>query len=321
MHHSSNIVILDGFTLNPGDLNWDGFNEFDNVQIFDRTSPAQIVERAKDADILLVNKIEITNELLNQLPNLKCICVLATGFNNIDIQAAREKNIPVCNVKGYSSESVAQHVFAMILALTNSVIAHSNSVNAGDWSNCPDFSYTLHPIGELQAKTMGIYGFGRIGQAVAKIALAFGMNVIAKHKHPERDRMEGVAFVETEALFRESDIISLHAPLTPENAGMINRELLSTMKQSALLINTARGGFINEEDLKYALENKIIAGAGLDVLMAEPPAENHPLVNIPNCLITPHVAWASTEARTRLLNDTLQNVKSFLNGTPQNVVN
>ncbi len=321
MENKTNIVILDGYTLNPGDLTWDAFNNLGQVTIFDRTPQAEVLERAKHAEVLVVNKVEVTRELMDQLPALRCICVLATGFNNIDIEAAREKNIPVCNVKGYSSESVAQHVFALMLEFTNHVRAHHESVSRGDWSQYEDFSYTLGTINELSGKTMGIYGFGRIGQAVAKIALAFGMKVIAKHKHPERDKMEGMTFVEGDQLFRESDFVSLHAPLTKENAGLINTQLLEMMKPSAFLINTARGGFINEQDLKSALESGQIAGAALDVLSAEPPADNHILTGVENCLITPHVAWASKEARERLMQETLLNIQGFLEGNTRNAVN
>ncbi len=320
MNHTTNIVILDGFTLNPGDLSWEDFEAIGNAKIYDRTPEDKIIERSIHADILIINKVKLTAQVLEQLPKLKCICVLATGFNNIDTTAASERSIPVCNVRGYSSKSVAQHVFAMILELANEVAAHNNSVVNNDWSSCPDFSYTLNPIMELSDKTLGIYGFGRIGQAVAKIGLAFGMTIIAKHKHPERDKMEGVDFVDTDNLFRNSDIISFHAPLTAENTGLINTRQLEKMKSTALLINTARGGFIIEEDLKSALETGTIAGAGLDVLSAEPPAEDHILIGVKNCLITPHVAWASVEARQRLMNETVQNVEAFLRGDPRNVV-
>lgn len=321
MENKTNIVILDGYTSNPGDLTWDNFHNLGQVTIYDRTPEELVVERAKGAKILVVNKVDITRELMDQLPELRCICVLATGFNNIDIETAREKKIPVCNVKGYSSESVAQHVFAFMLEFTSRVRAHHESVSRGEWSKCVDFSYTLGTISELSGKTMGIYGFGRIGQAVAKIALAFGMKVIAKHKHPERDKMEGVTFVESDQLFRESDFVSLHAPLTQENAGLINAQLLEMMKPTAFLINTARGGFINEADLKSALDSGQIAGAALDVLSAEPPASNHVLIGVDNCLITPHVAWASKEARERLMHETILNIQGFLEGNIRNAVN
>lgn len=321
VENKTNIVILDGYTLNPGDLSWETFKALGEVKIYDRTPPGEVLNRARGAEILVVNKVEVTRELLNELEGLKCICVLATGFNNIDTDAARTKDIPVCNVKGYSSDSVAQHVFALMLAFSNRVIFHDQSVQKGEWTSCPDFSYTLGTINELSGKTLGIYGFGRIGQAVAKIALAFGMKVMAKHKHPERDKMEGVTFVDTEVLFKESDFVSLHAPLTEQNTGLVNTELLETMKPTACLINTARGGFIVEQDLRTALESGKIAGAALDVLSEEPPQADHALLSVKNCLITPHVAWASKEARERLMHETILNIKSFQSGNPRNAVN
>lgn len=321
MNKKTNIVILDGYTLNPGDLSWQPFESLGEVSIYDRTYEEAVLKRAEKAEILVVNKVEVTGDLITNLPNLKCICVLATGFNNIDIEAAKNKGIPVCNVKGYSSESVAQQVFAFMLEFTNRVSQHHASVNKGVWSECPDFSYTLGTINELAGKTLGIYGFGRIGQAVAQIALAFGMKVLAKHKHPERDEMAGVNFVDTKTLFRQGDFISLHAPLTQENEGLVNKELLKIMKSSAFLINTARGGFIVEKDLKRALENQTIAGAALDVLSSEPPPADHVLLGVKNCVITPHVAWASKEARERLMEETILNIKAFLEGKARNVVN
>lgn len=317
----SKIIVLDGYTLNPGDLSWQALKSLGNIEIFDRTPQTEVLLRAKDAEILIVNKVIIDVKTIAQLPHLKCIFVTATGYNNVDILAAAKRNIPVCNVRGYSTNSVAQHVFSLILQLTNQVDAYHASVQKGDWSRSPDFCYYLGEIPELAGKIMGIYGFGQIGQAVAKIALAFGMKVIAKHKHPDRDSMPGVTFVDEDTLFYESDIISLHAPLTPENRGLINRSLLKTMQPSSLIINTARGGFIVEEDLKWALENHIIAGAALDVLSTEPPIENHVLLGLPNCIITPHIAWASKAARERLMQETVDNVQAFLEGKAVNVVN
>ena len=315
------IAILDGYTLNPGDLSWMPLEKLGSLKLFDRTPPEEVINRAKNADILIVNKVIINANTLIQLPKLKCICVTATGYNNVDIQAARQQNIPVCNVRGYSTNSVAQHVFALILELTNTVAVYNESVKDGDWSRSPDFCYTIRPIRELSGLTMGIFGLGQIGQAVATIALAFGMKVIARHKHPERDRMIGVRFVDTKTLFQESDILSLHAPLTDENAGLICLSNLKRMKPSALIINTARGGFIVEEDLKRALESDIISGAALDVLSVEPPPASHPLIGVKNCIITPHIAWASKAARQRLMDATVKNVEAFLRGNPENLVN
>jgi len=315
------IVVLDGYTLNPGDLSWQALKALGDVVIFERSSRAETLERAQDADIILTNKTIIDAEILEQLPKLRCICVLATGFNNINTEAASANSIPVCNVAGYSTTAVAQHVFALLLELTNRVGDHDQDVQAGGWAKNRDFSYTLSPIPELAGKTMGIYGFGRIGQQVAKIALAFGMKVLAKHKHPKRDAMPGVEFVDIKTLFAQSDVVTLHAPLTDKNAGVVNNDLLAGMKSTAYLINTARGGLINEPDLKEALEKNVIAGAALDVLSQEPPRNDHPLIGLHNCIITPHIAWASVEARQRLMDETIKNVEAFLNGKPRNVVN
>lgn len=315
------IVVLDGYTLNPGDLSWKQLKELGEVIIFEHSTPAEILHRAMDAEIILVNKTVIDATTLEKLTRLRCICVTATGFNNVDTEAARQRDIPVCNVSGYSTASVAQHVFALLLEMTNQVNAHHASVQRGDWAKNRDFSYTLSPITELADKKMGIYGFGRIGQQVAQIALAFGMKVLATHKHPERDAMVGVAFVDLQTLFEQSDVVTLHAPMTDANVGIVNKDLLSSMKSTAYLINTARGGLINEMDLKDALKKNFIAGAGLDVLSQEPPTRDHALIGLSNCIITPHNAWASQEARQRLLDETVQNVEAFLAGELRNVVN
>lgn len=315
------IVVLDGFTLNPGDLSWEPLEKFGDLTIHERTKPEETIERAKEAEILLVNKHILDATILEQLPLLKCICVTATGFNNVDIEYAKSKDIPVCNVVGYSTSSVAQHVFSFILNFMNKPQAHNLTVQNGQWSNTQDFSYHIAPYRSLARKTLGIYGFGRIGQRVAEIAQAFDMKVIATHKHALRDRQAGIQYVHLEELFEVSDFISLHAPLNLDNVGLINQKLLSKMKPSAYLINTARGGLINEIDLKEALENKKIAGAGLDVLSSEPPVANHPLIGLDNCIITPHMAWASLEARTKLMSSTVDNIKAFLDGNPRSVVN
>lgn len=315
------IVALDGRPLNPGDLSWEGLATFGIYQIYDYTAKDQIVEHAKDADILLVNKTVIGEDELSQLPKLQCICVTATGYNNIDLSAARERGIPVCNAVGYSTDSVAQHVFALLLALTNKIYQHHISVQAGEWQRNNDFSYTLSPIPELAGKTFGIYGFGRIGQRVADLAEAFGMRILATHKHPERDARPGVTFVTLEELFANSDAISLHAPLSDANREIINTALLQRMKPTAYLINTGRGGLIQEADLKRALQEGRLAGAALDVLSVEPPREGNLLTTAPNCIITPHLAWASQESRQRLMDITLQNIQAFIDSAPKNVVN
>lgn len=317
----NNIVILDGFTANHGDLSWESLNDFGKVKIYERTPSNLLIERAKEANIILTNKMVFNEEVLAQLPQLKCICVLATGFNNIDILATQKRGIIACNVAGYSPPSVAQHVFALILAMSNQVIAHHNSVQQGKWASSPDWCYSLQTIPEWEGKTMGIYGLGQIGQKVAKIALAFGMKVIAHHKHPIRDAMSGVDFVDTDTLFAQSDVLSLHAPLNKESQGIINITNLKKMKLSAFLINTGRGGLVVEKDLKKALEEQIIAGAGIDVLSSEPPKEGNVLIGVENCIITPHIAWASQASRKRLIEETIKNVQAFLNGKPRNWVN
>jgi glycerate dehydrogenase len=315
-----NITILDGYTTNPGDLSWEGLSALGNLRVFDRTPSEKVLERAADAEILLTNKVVIDERIMENLPALQLISVLATGYNVVDVVSAKRREIAVCNVRGYASESVAQHVFALLLELTNRVGAHNEHVGQGGWSASDDWSYTLNPVVGLASKTMGIYGLGKIGQRVADIALAFGMEVLANHKHPERDRRPGVRFVTLEEMFRLCDVVSLHAPLTPENEGMVNRSTLSRMKAGAFLINTGRGGLVKEDDLRWALENGVIAGAGLDVLSTEPPVGGNVLIGAKNCVITPHQAWASKEARAKLIEETVENVKAFLAGNARNKV-
>ncbi|MEM6698838.1 MAG: D-2-hydroxyacid dehydrogenase [Bacteroidota bacterium] len=316
-----NITILDGYTLNPGDLNWSMIEQLGDTTIYDRTSAEQVVERAKNADILLSNKVVLSKIILDQLPRLKCIVVMASGYNNIDVEAAKERAIPVCNASGYSTPGVAQHVFVLILACLNKVETYNQSVQNGDWSKSPDFCYTLNSIHELTGKTLGIYGLGKIGNKVVDIALAFDMKVLATHKHPIRDAREGVSFVDLESLFEQSDFISLHAPLNESNQQIVDRDLLSKMKSTAYLINTGRGGLIQELDLKEALENGQLAGAALDVLSSEPPQNGNPLIGTKNCILTPHVAWASFQSRERLMQICADNIKGFLENNLQNVVN
>ncbi len=316
----TNIVILDGFVANPGDLNWEGIRQYGNLKVYDRTSDELLYERAKEAHILIVNKRSLNRTILARLDQLKCICTLATGYNNIDIVAAKEQGIVVCNAVGYSSPSVAQQVFSLLLELTNRVGVHNESVQKNAWANSIDWSYWKSPLIELSGKTMGIYGLGKIGQEVAKIALAFGMKVIATRKNKTKLTPSNIKLVDIDQLFKESDVLTLHAPLTKENTGIINKTNLSLMKSTAYLINTGRGGLVNELDLKNALLTGQIAGAGLDVLSQEPPPKNHLLLNIQNCLITPHHAWATSASRERLIQIVADNIKGFLNGTLQNVV-
>jgi glycerate dehydrogenase len=314
------IVVLDGYTLNPGDLSWDKLRALGNTTIYDRSKPEEVLPRAREANILIANKQKLPRETLAALPQLRCISVTATGYNNVDIEAAKAQGIRVCNVTGYGTTAVAQHVFALILNFLNQVAAHHRDVIDGGWSEKEDFAYTLSPITELEGKTLGIYGFGRIGQQVGHLGQAFGMNVIATHKHPKRDNKPWVRFVELDELFRESDFLSLHAPLTTENEGIVNEKHLAMMKPSAYLINTGRGGLIKETALKAALENDELAGAGLDVLSQEPPPKDHLLFGVKNCVITPHNAWASREARQRLMEQTVDNVAAFMKDQPVNVV-
>ena len=316
------IVFLDSFTTNPGDLSWSSlealgdFYQYENV-----VEMNALIEKAHDADIIILNKAKINEASLKHLTKVKLICVAATGYNSIDVNACAKVGIPVCNVSGYSSPAVAQHVFALILALKNQVDTYSKEVSANKWSNQTFFSYQNQSWSELKGQTLGIFGFGKIGQEVATVALAFGMNVIAFRKNVEKGSMPGVNLVDREYLFKNSDILSLHTALNEETKGVINKSSLLMMKPSSLLINTGRGPLIVEEDLKWALENKTIAGAGLDVLSSEPPEMDHVLFNIPNCLITPHIAWGSVESRSRLIAGLAENIKRFKEGAPINVVN
>jgi glycerate dehydrogenase len=315
-----NIVVTDGFTLNGGDLSWERIAQFGEMAIHDRTPTHLIEERCHDADIVVTNKTPFSREAISALPKLKCICVTATGYNVIDTKTAAEKGIVVCNVPGYGTASVVQHVFALLLELTNAVGLHSRSVRKGDWNKNPDWCYTVKPIVELSGKTIGIVGYGNIGQQVGKIADAFGMKVIYYNPSPKEASVGEQKPLD--AVFAESDVVSLHCPLTPENKGMVNRPLLLKMKPNAFLINTARGPLINEGDLAGALNENIIAGAALDVLSTEPPTDAHlQLINAKNCIITPHNAWMSREARQRLMDATVENIAAFLKGQPINRVN
>jgi len=314
------IVVLDAFAMNPGDLSWEQLKNIGDTEIYDRSLPEESVKRVSDAEIILTNKALVNKDIIEAAPNLKYIGVMATGYNVVDITEAHKRNIVVTNVPAYSTASVAQLTFAFILELANHTALYAQSVENGDWVRSKDFSYHLKPIMELQNKTLGIIGFGQIGQNVAKIALAFGMKVISSHKHPERDKMEGVAFVDEKTCFTEADIVSLHCPLNQDNFEFVNKQLLASMKPKAFLINTSRGGLVNENDLAEALNHEIIAGAALDVLSTEPPSANNPLLHAKNCLINPHVAWATFESRTRLMKTVVNNVKAFLEGKPENVV-
>lgn len=313
------IAVLDGYTLNPGDLSWEQLKTLGHVNIYDHTPDEELIPRAIDADIVVVNKLVLGQQEIEHLPKLRCICVSATGYNNIDLQAARIRKITVCNAVAYGAASVAQHVFALLLQWTNRVSDYQQSVQDGRWNSSRDFCYYLDAIPELAGKTLGIYGLGQIGSAVAKIALAFDMKVIAHTRQPKQ-AIAPITWVNLETLFRQSDVLSLHAPLSSDNMHLINRQSLTLMKPSAILINTARGGLIHEGDLKWALENQQIAAAALDVLSTEPPKAGNLLFGLPNCLITPHIAWASTAARQRLMDITVANVAGFIQGRVQNEV-
>ena len=317
------LVILDAYAENPGDLSWDWLSDVvDSYEIYDRTPPALVLERSRGADILVSNKTVLTKETIDALPDLKFIAVLATGYNVIDVAAARARNIPVANIPAYSTDGVAQLVFSLLLELVNRVGDHNQSVKRGDWTCCPDFCYQAAPISLLGGKTFGIIGFGRIGQAVASIANAFGMRVLACTPHPRAyDGFGSVEFVPLDTLQRESDVISLHCPLTAATTGLVDANFISKMKPTAYLINTSRGPVVNEADLAAALNAGTLAGAGVDVLSTEPPKADNPLLKCERCLITPHIAWASLEARTRLMRIFRENVEAFLRGTPTNVVN
>lgn len=313
------IVVLDGFTMNPGDLDWTPLKSLGQVYIYPRTNPDQLLERAADTPILLTNKVVLGKNQIDALPDLRYIGVLATGYNVVDCQAAREKGIVVTNVPAYSTDSVAQMVFAQILHHVSAVTVHSASVHSGDWCASDDFAYQLVPITELRAKVMGIIGLGRIGIAVADIAKAFGMQVIAATRTPKT--LPGVQLTDIETVLREADFISLHCPLTTETRGLINKDSLAMMKSTAYLINTGRGPLLDEQAVAEALNTRRIAGAGLDVLSSEPPSPDNPLLNARNCTITPHIAWATREARQRLFNIAVDNVGAFLHGAPINIVN
>ena len=313
------IVVLDGYTLNPGDLSWDDLRAFGDCEIYERSAPSEVIRRLQNADAALTNKVPITGEMMTSLSSLKYIGVTATGFNIVDVARAKERGIIVTNVPAYGTDSVAQATFALLLELTNRVGHHAQSVREGRWSRCPDFSFWDYPLIELAGLTMGIIGYGRIGRRVGQIARAFGMGVIAT-RHSSQTVEEGVRLVDLETLLRESDVVSLHCPLTAETNRLINSERIRMMKHNAFLLNTSRGPLIVEKDLAEALHARRIAGAGLDVLAIEPPVEGSLLFNAPGCYITPHHAWATRAARQRLMAISVANLRAFKEGKPQNVV-
>lgn len=316
------IVILDGYTINPGDNPWTPVTALGECAIYDRTPPELVVERARDAEIILTSKVKLTAAVLEQLPRLRYVSLLATGYNNVDVVAAASRQIPVANVPAYSTESVAQTAFALLLELTTRVGLHDAAVKAGQWVRSADHSFWKTTLVELDGLTLGIVGYGTIGRAVARIAHAFGMRVTAyAPRIPADSGPTPVAFLPLGELFATADVVSLHCPQTPDNAGFVNAALLARMKPTALLLNLARGGLVNEADLADALNRGVIAGAGLDVVAVEPMLADNPLLTAANVVFTPHIAWASLAARQRLMAIVAGNIASFLSGRPDNVVN
>lgn len=316
------IVILDGYTLNPGDLNWDDLKKFGDIVIYDRTPADKVVERALGAEVVFTNKTPIGADVLNELPDLKFIGVLATGYNVINTEVAKAKGVIVSNVPGYGTASVVQMTFALLLELCLHVQRHSDSVMEGKWAQSADWCFWDYPLVELSGKTMGIIGFGRIGQQVGDVATALGMNIIASGRtQSNQSHRKSFKWADLPELLEECDVVSIHCPLLPETKGLINKESLQLMKRSAFLLNTSRGSIVVDEDIADALNNDVIAGAGIDVLSVEPPPKNNPLFSAKNCIITPHIAWATKEARQRLMDITVNNLTAFINGSAVNVVN
>ncbi len=315
-------VILDAATTNNGDLSWDWLKEYGEVEVYERTPEELIFERSENADILITNKTPLRKEVLEKLGNLKFVAVLATGYNVVDTQYLKSVNIPVSNIPAYSTAAVAQLVFAHISELYNNVSLHCTDVKNGGWSNCPDFCYWKTPLVEMYSKTIGIIGFGKIGQAVADIAQAYQMNILAVSGHEtDQSHRKNFKWSSIEEIAEKSDIVSLHCPLTDKTENLINEDFLSKMKPNAILINTARGQVVNEEALAKALNSGKIAGAGVDVLSCEPPKPDNPLLTAVNCNITPHIAWAGFETRQRLMGILKENIKAFFDSKPINVVN
>lgn len=316
-----NLVVLDGHTLNPGDLSWAPLHALGSCVIHERTAPSEVIPRAAQAAIVLTNKTVLSAEHIAALPELRYIGVLATGYNVVDLDAARARGIPVTNVPAYSTRSTAQLTLALLLELCHHAGHHAQATREGRWSRSADFCFWDHPLVELDGLTLGIVGFGAIGQAVSRLASAFGMKVLVHSRTPQRVQDAGASCVDLETLFRESDVVSLHCPLTPETRQVVNASRLALMKRGAFLINTARGPLVDEQALAEALTQGQIAGAAVDVLSTEPPPSANPLLHAPNCLVTPHIAWATGAARSRLLRAAVENIEAFIAGTPKHVVN
>ena len=315
------IVMLDAYTTNPGDLSWGNFNKYGEVTIYDRTPADKVIERCIDADIVITNKTPITKDIIDNLPKLKFIALMSTGYNIVDYVYLKEKGIPVSNIPSYSTDAVSQLVLSFILELAMNVGLHSATVKAGEWCECKDFCYWKSPLTELTGKTLGIFGLGKIGRAVAEKAKAFGMNIVAYTHRIHGDEPEYIKLVSLDEMLAVSDVVSMHCPLTPETEGVVNEEFIAKMKDGAYFINTSRGTVVNEKALADALNSGKLGGAGLDVLSTEPPAKNNPLLTAKNCFITPHIAWAAFETRKRLAGILESNIKAFIDGNAQNVVN
>lgn len=315
------IVITDGHTLNPGDLSWQGISDLGQCTVYQRTDPQQTVQRCAEAELVLTNKVVLNRTIIEQLPRLRYIGVLATGYNVVDLEAASERGIVVTNIPAYGPASVAQFVFALLLNRVQPIDYYRDHVRNGRWARSADFCFYDHSMPELGSQTFGIIGFGAIGRQVARIATGFGMQVLVASRSEPKALPDGVRSVSQVELLKHSDVVSLHCPLTDENSGMVNKAFLAAMKPTAYFINTARGPLVNEADLAAALKNKTIAGAALDVLTEEPPAVDNPLVGLENCTITPHIAWSTLNARQRLMTIATENVAQFLSGKPINVVN
>lgn len=318
------IVVLDGYTVNPGDLNWDALAALGELTVYDRTSltdEAEIIRRIGDAQIVCTNKTPITRSVIEACPQMEYIGVLATGYNVVDCDCARERGIPVTNVPGYGTAAVAQFTIGLLLEICHHIGHHNDSVHRGDWTNCPDFCYWHYPLIELSGKTLGIIGFGKIGQATARIAKAMGMRILATGSRPTEEGRALAEYVDMDTLLAQSDVISLHCPLFPETKGIINTETIGKMKDGVIILNTGRGPLIEAQDLYEALESGKVAAAAMDVMSSEPVQADNILLKAKNCIITPHIAWASKECRQRIMDTTVENLKAYLAGTPVNVVN
>ena len=321
MENKINAVILDGYTENPGDLNWDYLESVFNLTVYERTPQELVVERARDAEVVIVNKVAITEDILKDLPKLKFVATLATGFNQLDTVALRKRGVPVSNIPAYSTNAVAQTVFSFLLEFTNRIGHYTESVKKGEWSECKDFCYWNTPLNELSGKTLGIIGFGKIGRRVSEIALSFDMNVLVYTPSGKKEADERVKFVSLDEVQKNADYISLHCPLTESTNQLVNSEFIENMKDGAALINTARGAVIDEAAVSKALECGKLSYFGADVLSCEPPKQDKPLLSAKNTFLTPHIAWSAYETRLRLLEILNSNVKAFLEGNPINVVN